>query len=266
MPKLNMTEVGFWLSEAKSCEERQTRELKNRNNYPFLINYYEGKETPEGIQEQLAIINEFFPNTNSLISEIMYQNPDIIAEAQKPEAEQGEGLMKSALIYAFDKTDALEENRLALFDMLFAGYCAVEVGHLKETGGDTPLAQNLQGRASNSKFKLFGGASTTEDAEKQLEGSIPDEKESTATNEDTYVRRYNPLSVPLDWRAERVKDRRYNLKKIWMSKAEFDVKYPDFKDKVLTSDDELDYSVHSQKRHTKKILLYEFQIKKKHDV
>ena len=42
MGKLNAKEVAFWLSEAKSCEERQLQHLIRRNNYPFLVNYYEG--------------------------------------------------------------------------------------------------------------------------------------------------------------------------------------------------------------------------------
>ena len=42
MAKLTPSEVRFFLAEAKSCEDRQKRELIQRNNYPHLINYYEG--------------------------------------------------------------------------------------------------------------------------------------------------------------------------------------------------------------------------------
>ena len=42
--KLSMVEVQFWLNEAESCIDRQRIELIQRNNYPFLINYFEGLE------------------------------------------------------------------------------------------------------------------------------------------------------------------------------------------------------------------------------
>src|SRR3990167_10527450 len=144
MPKLSLAEIRYWLEEAKSCEERQRYELIQRNNYPFLINYYEGIEkiSPTSIYVSAAqvysIISEYFPNTNSLISEIMYQNPDISAEATKPfETLQSyqkfqqafpeggitpEMLMATALKFGFKKLEALIENRVALFDMLYAGY------------------------------------------------------------------------------------------------------------------------------------------------
>jgi hypothetical protein len=71
--------------------------------------------------------------------------------------------------------------------------------------------------------------------------------------------------VPLDWRARNLKERRYNLKKVWLSKAEFDAKYPSFKDKVTTEATNLDYAQHEQAAHSKKVLLYEFQVKKKNN-
>ena len=146
MAKLNPATIKFYLNEAKSCGDRQRIELIQRNNYPFLINYYEGFEEVDtkyphvGAGQKLAIISEYFPNTNSLISEIMYQNPDIIVEATKPEAEEGQPLMKSALQYGFDKADALLENRVALFDMFFAGYCAIEVDHLTDENAKKSLS------------------------------------------------------------------------------------------------------------------------------
>src|SRR3990167_3519290 len=106
--KLTIAEVAFWLAEARSCEDRQQKELIRRNNYPFLINYFEGIEKISAgntdrvsSEQRLSIINEYFPNTNTLISEIMYQNPDILIEATKPDAEEDEPLMKAALTYFF---------------------------------------------------------------------------------------------------------------------------------------------------------------------
>src|SRR3990167_2582338 len=129
--KLTRNEVTFWISEIRSSEEKQKKELISRNHYPFLINYYEGlqlpKETLKESDVRLAVINEYFPNTNALIAEIMYQNPEIILEATKDTTqvegqtvfiEENAPIMKGALSYGFKRLDALTENKLGLFDML----------------------------------------------------------------------------------------------------------------------------------------------------
>lgn len=276
MGKLSPGEIKFWLAEAKSCEDRQRIELIQRNNYPFLINYYEGFEEVDtkyphvGAGQKLAIISEYFPNTNSLISEIMYQNPDIIVEATKPEAEEGQPLMKSALQYGFDKADALLENKVALFDMFFAGYCAVEVDHLTDENAkkslnlipdEEQMEKNQTGIVQKIVNKIKK-AMSPEEAEENLEKEAPVKEEAFGTVEKTYVQRWSPLDVPLDWRARNLKERRYSLKKVWMSKAEFDAKYPSFKDKV-TTESSFDFAQHEEAVHSKKVLLYEFQVKKK---
>jgi hypothetical protein len=88
---MTSNEVAFFLAEVKASEERKQKELIQRNNYPFLIKYYEGQQWPsdeaERKQVKLAVINEYFPNVNALIAEIMYQNPDIITSPLKPQAE-----------------------------------------------------------------------------------------------------------------------------------------------------------------------------------
>jgi hypothetical protein len=277
MGKLSPADIKFWLAEAKSCEDRQRIELIQRNNYPFLINYYEGFEKIDNVyphvsaEQKLSIINEYFPNTNSLISEIMYQNPDIIIEALKPEAEEGQHLMKAALQYGFNKSDALIENRVALFDMFFAGYCAVEVDHLTENnakGGlslvpeEEQMIKNQQGMMEKALNKIKQ-AFSPEEAEENLAKEAPSKEEAFGTVEKTYVQRWSPLDVPLDWRARNLKERRYNLKKVWLSKAEFDAKYPKFKDKVTTENSSFEYSQHEEAVHSKKVLLYEFQVKKR---
>lgn len=277
MGKLTAGEIKFWLAEAKSCEDRQRIELIQRNNYPFLINYYEGIEQIDakyphvGTAQKLSIINEYFPNTNSLIAEIMYQNPDIIIEALKPEAEEGQHIMKSALQYGFNKADALIENRVALFDMFFAGYCAVEVDHLTEDNAKKLLSlvpeedvmnKRAEGNIVQRTINKIKKAMSPEEAEENLEKEAPKKEEAFGTVEKTYVQRWSPLDVPLDWRARNLKERRYNLKKVWLSKAEFDAKYPSFKDKV-TTESSFDFAAHEEAVHSKKVLLYEFQIKKK---
>lgn len=266
---LTVMEVKFWQNEAKSCEERQKIELIQKNNYPFLINYYEGIEKIDALyphvsaQQQYAIINEYFPNTNALISEIVFQNPDILLEATKPDAEEDSPLMKSALNYFWDKAEGLIENRVALFDMLYAGYCAIEVDIIpkqKKESLDLSLKteekpQGLISKTANAIKKALN----LDEVEETLAKLSPPIEANFATAQGTYIRRYDPLDVPLDWRAERVKDRRYNLKKIWLSKAEFDIKYPEFAGKISADEYKFEYSKHDFLMHNSKVLLYEFQ-------
>ena len=269
--KLNLQEVKYWLSEGRSCEERQRKELIERNHYPLLVQYYEGRQFEEtrldrGVRsnEQMAVINEFFPNTNSLISEIMYQNPDIVTEARKPQAEDGEELMKAALTYAFEETGSLIENRLALFDMLYAGFSAVEVGHLIERDNAPMRLPEDRKLGVIDKIKKIINPQSEAEAEEKAEQQSPIMEATYATNEKTYVRRWNPLNVLFDWKAERFRDSRYILKKIYMSKAEFDVKYPKFKDKVSATET-MEFAKHDDQKEKKTILLYEFQIAKKNN-
>ena len=274
--QLSFMEVKFWSSEAESCVERQRRELVQRNNYPFLINYYEGISSVDpayphvASKQKMAIINEYFPNTNSLISELMYQSPDILLEATKPESEEDLPLMKSALTYFFSRSDALIENRIALFDMLYAGYCAVEVDILpKKDRGEliTSAPASIEEEEPKSIFDRVAAnlkkVITPEDAEQNFAKMSPPIEANFATVQGTYVRRYDPLDVPLDWRAERIRDRRYNIKKVWLSKAEFDVKYPKFKNIVTVEEEKFEHSRHLSDMHNRKVLLYEFQARMK---
>ena len=295
MGKLKFPEIKFYLDEAASCEQRQQKELVSRWNYPFLIHYYEGMmrinaEDPHVIkQQQLAVINDYFPNTNQLIATIMYQNPDILAEATKPKAEEGENLMKSALGHWFNRADAIDENRIALFDMFAAGYCGVEVDYMGEKDAldrliklptEEELAQREQSpvqAAKNNIRKFVGKVANNEDAEKKLAMEGPDPESAFSTNETfgdgerTYVQRWNPMNILFDWRAERLKFRRYSLKRVLMSKAEFDTKYPGFESKVGVGVDDtrfgnharnIEHARHSDQAMKTMVLLYEFQIKR----
>ena len=274
-------EVDFWIKEIKSCEERKKKDLVMRNNYPFLIKYYEGLQFPE-MQEstmtrternmkKLAVINEYFPNINMLIAEIMYQNPDILVDATKPDSEEGAPIMKSALQYAFNKLDAITENRLALFDMLVAGYCAVEVNHINLDNIQTePLAQdNTQPQSFMGKVGEALGLNKTKDVsghgEKEIEEDvykeIPTKEVAYSTPDETYLRRWDPLEVGFDYRADRLKDCRYLYKIIRMTAAEFNAKYPQFKDKVQAGE-VVPFTMHDAEPHRKLVTLYEIQLKK----
>ena len=87
--KLKPDEIKYWIKEVKSCVDRQKRDLELRNNYPFLINYYEGRQTADGAvrkttnAEKMGILNDYFPNVNTLIADVWYTFPEIIVEATK---------------------------------------------------------------------------------------------------------------------------------------------------------------------------------------
>ena len=267
---LNTAEIKFWQSEAQSCVERQRRELVDRNNYPFLVNYYEGIDRVDvahphvAAKQRMAIINEYFPNTNSLISDITYKNPDILLEATRPDSEESLPVMRSALEYLLLRSDALVENRVALFDMFYAGYCAVEVDQLPTNQGEkneneeAPKEEEAQG-VIGKVVKGIKDAMNPEEAERNFAKLSPPLETNFSTVQGTYIRRYDPIDVPLDWRARRIKDRRYNLKKVWMSKAEFDTAYPKFKDMVDVQDNTFEHSRHDSMMHNRRVLLYEFQ-------
>ena len=249
MGKLAFEEIAYWLNEIKSCEDRQQKELVERNNYPFLINYFEGRlrlnpmHPHVATHEFAAVINDYFPSINTLISAIMYQNPDILVDASKPTAtiqdptgqpividvEAQAPLMKSALVYGSEKTEMLIENRVALFDMITAGFCAVEVNHIidKDEVSNLPTEEQMKQRVPlvQKMVNALKKVKTPEEAEEKLEAQH-DDKQAFSTNERTYVKRWNPLDILFDWKAERFKDSRYLIKKIGMSKAEFDTKYP----------------------------------------
>ena len=275
MKQLDNVQVKYWLDEIKSSEERKRKELMGRNSYPEIIKYYEGEPmrtlTPtsgDKIQRQ-AYLNDAFPNFNSLRAELMYQNPDIICTATKPEAinakgqtvnvEDNELIMKSALTYAFNKVDALTENGVALFDMVFAGLCFVEVNHISEKPPETAPEQ-----PEGLITKLVDGvkqAFSTKEYEEQLSKEAPEPEEPYSTQE-TYIRRWNPLDAGMDYRAERVKDIRYTYKIIRLPYAEFIAKYPTYENKVKAGDF-LPYSMHTDDKYKKTVVYYEIQVKKK---
>lgn len=282
--KLSFEEVRFWVEEAKSCEERQRREFTDKNYYPLLVKYYEGQMYPDDAARQrsnlrkLTFINEFFPNVNALISEIMYQNPEILVTETKPAAEQAlmklqmtfppdsgitpEMVMKSGLGYAFNKLDALTENRIALFDMIMAGFCAVEVNHINipKTQTQAPFGEleqkNIIGQIGDFVKKAMG----KEEVEEEVQKTIPLKEIAYATPDETYLRRWDPINILLDHRADRLKDMRYIIKKVYFSNAEFAARFPEFKDKIKAGAP-LPFSLHTEDRHNKSTMLYEFQVK-----
>jgi len=292
MGKLLPMEVQFWLSEIKSAEARQLRELIKRWKYPTVVSYYEGSlqiepnftDSVNAQNRQLsAIINKHFPKTNVLISEIMFQSPDITADPTKPFAtvadqeinvEEAAPLMEGAVEYMYDKTGAQEENRVALFDMLYAGYCAVEVDTAKarKTDGigvvklptDEEAAQReggIVGRMKEGARRVKKALSNEQQAEDKFELEAADENEGFSDISETFVRRWDPLNILFDWQAKTMKESRYLIKKRIMSKSKFDKEYPEFKDKVQAGKF-LDFGAHQLEREKQSVIVYEVQVKK----
>lgn len=274
MAKLSFDDVKFWLDEIESCKERQRLELISRNQYPLVISYYEGEmsrdqneQTPTTTDriKKLAMINEYFPNVNSLIAEIMFQTPEITAKPLKPTAdpvapgmqpinlEDNAEIMKSAITYGYEKYDFQTENKIGLFDKILAGYSAIEVNHITER----PPTQATQ-KESKSLVESVKGLFKTEE---QLEKDLPP-KELSEVKDETFVRRWNPLDILLDWRAGRIRDLRYIIKITRMSQAEFKAKYPNFAG-IASPDHPLPFSKHKRQEHSKAITVYEIQQKKK---
>lgn len=260
-PKMTFEQIRYFLAEADSCQQRQDAELKKKNHYPFMIKYYEGNQNPteEDSGKKLCIINEYFPSVNALISEIMYQNPDIIAEASKPEGEENAPIMRSALGYAFKKVDALTENRLGLFDMIMAGYCAIDVNHINVKDTETKPQRFGKETSLMGKVKDF---LTNNKVEEELEKTLPPQEIAYSTPDETYFRRWNPLDVLFDYQAERIKDIRYTIKKIKWTYAKFVAMYPQYAGKVKT-DSSIPFSMQADGKDKKTVLLYEFQLKQR---
>lgn len=274
---MDSSKTKYWLNEIKACEERQKKDLVDRGCYPDIIKYYEGKllyqpNLAESQQKDVeAVINEFFPNTNSIIADIMYKFPEVQVEAKKEVAEPTVDLMKAALDYAVRQTAVLDESRLALFDMIYAGYCAIEVSHQVDSGKYLETADtvstinkpnaNFIDTAISAVKKVFTDRETAE----QVESKMAPEEERYGTTEKTYVRRIDPLNVFLDYRADRIKDLRYIVKKIVMSKAEFNVAYPEFADRVK-GEGKLEYAQHDNQINNMVVTVYEVQVRKKNNV
>ncbi len=264
MPQLSSNVISFWIKEIEACEERQRVELITKNHYPFLINYYEGEQFPEDNvatrKKDLMMINEYFPNTNQLIYEIMFQYPDITLEATKPGAEKDAPIMKAALTYASKKLEMLEEMQLITFDMIMAGYGALEVAHINNKDTEQVISPevNQEGivKKAVNKVKSFFNI------EEEFEKTIPVQEAAYATPDETYLRRWNPLNVLFDYQAERFKDMRYIIKKIRMSHAKFKALYP-LIGKQISGESGLVFSQQIDQSHRQIVTLYQIQVKKK---
>ncbi len=272
--KFNPSKVQFWLAEIKSSENRKIDEMMKRNSYPEIVHLYEGMEMSSvdyvpglnAIKAKLAYVQDYFPNTNQLLSEISYKDPEPLLDATRPhnitatgqmiDVEANSDTMKGALKYAMRQLDLILENRIAGFDMLYAGICFVEINHKVENTKPPVQPLNLMDKVKN----FLGGK---DEAEKERAQEEPETIKGYSLEEETYARRWNPLDVGIDYRAERIKDVRFVYKKIKESYADFIAKYPQYEGKVHPDAGEVAHSAHKNEAQRKMVLYYEVQHKLK---
>jgi len=257
---LTMAEVKYWLGECDSWFKRRDNELKERNHYPDLIQYYEGESTLTN-NERASVICDYFPNTNELIATIMYQNPEITVQPVNPQAEDGTEVMRAALNYAWKNLDALTENRICLFDMIYAGFAGMEVAYVN-LPDETDEAQGALLTKKTLISKFFGKTDSDDKVEEEQAKTEPEDERNYASKERTYWRRTNPMDIIMDYRAERVKDCRFIGKVIRYTVAEFETRYPEFKGKIKAGEG-LKYSLQELDDNKKTVRLYNIQIKKR---
>lgn len=291
--------LNFWKSEIRSSINRQKKEFIDRIGYEELIRYFEALQFP-GNKTLLAIVDEFSPAILSVITSVYYQNPTVQVEAANPNAD-GQvhpsmmyllqnpqfkpfslvDLMKGSLNYGMVHCGMKEEMQISCFDLMLAGYAGVEMNHSSVNQEDPTTdmsSQGMEGMADTLMNKVVDGAKSFFD---KLTGKEPSKNPQEAEEEamagsqsnlrtdftdKTYCKRYNPLDILFDPRADVFKESRWVGKRIRMTVAEFNTKYPKFKDKVFASSQDqyqLEFSDHNNKENKKAVTLYEIEIKKK---
>lgn len=287
--------LNFWKGEVRASLQRQKKEFIDRINYQELVRYFEALQFP-GSKSLLAIVDEFSPAILSVITSVYYQNPTVQVEAANPDADKLitppmmymiqhpefkpfnlTDLMKGALTYGMVKSGMKEEMQVGCFDLLLAGYAAIEMNHTS-TADEAPeqdasfpsedMGNNLMQKMVDGAKGLLNtvlGSKTKDEAEEDVMADTQANLRTDFTDK-TYCKRYNPLDVLFDPRADVFKESRWVGKRIRMTVAEFNTKYPKLKGKVLASSTEnytLEYSAHNSIENKKCVTLYEIEIKKK---
>lgn len=290
--EMDKDQLTYWKGEIKASLQRQKREFIDRIGYEELVRYFEAMQF-EGNSTQLAIVDNFSPAILSVITSVYYQNPTVQVEAGNPDADKPVQpsliyllqhpdfrpftlveLMKGALPYAMTKAGMKEEMQVGCFDLLLAGYVGIEANHTTEDGempeedAPTDIVDDILGgikdMAGNLMSKITGKGDKDEVEEEVVEETQKDVR--TDASNQTYVKRYNPLDILFDPRAQVFNESRWVGKRIRMTLAEFNAKYPKFKGKVSVSSYEatsLEYSAHNSEENRKGVTLYELEIKKK---
>lgn len=292
--------LDFWKAEIRASLKRQKAEFIDRINYNELVRYFEGLQFP-GNKSLLAIVDEFSPAILSVITSVYYQNPTVQVEAANPMADKMVqpsimylmqhpefkpfslvDLLKGSLNYGMTKSGMKEENQIATFDLMIAGYACVEINHSSvnqeaptQDKATNPLADMAQGATNmigsfiDGAKNILGMGGQESKSQDEVEDEVMSDTQAnlrTDFTDKTYAKRYNPLDILFDPRADVFKESRWIGKRIRMTVSEFNAQYPKFKGKVSASSNEtyeLQYSEYNNKDNKKSVTLYEIEIKKK---
>lgn len=290
--EISKEEVSFWKKEVLASFKRQKDEFIARIGYEELIRYFEALQIASGSDiNQLAIVDEFSPAILSVITATYYQNPDVSTEAKNPTADGNvqpslqyllqhpdfrpfrlTDLLKSSLRYGMDHVGMKEEMQLADFDLMVAGFCAVEMNKACSSAEENPVFDGTEESTYDkivggikSLAKKFGMGKSSDEVEEEVAKEQPQEERIDFTDS-TYCKRWNPLDVIFDSRANVFKESRFVGKVVRKSVADFNLLYPKFKGKLNAASgsfDNIEYSAHVLKENKKAITLIELEIKTK---
>ncbi len=286
-------QLDYWKGEIKSSIKRQNEEFLLRIGYNELVKYLEGQQG----RPSWTIIDEFSPAILSVVTNVYYQNPTVQVEAANPDADKlvqprleylmmhpdfkpfnQVDLLRGSLVYGMKKSGMKEEMQIACYDLMLAAYAVVEMNH---TTGDTeqtmqdasadgskpnPILDGVVNMAKSMWGKITGEPTTAPDEVAEEVVSETQKDLRTDSTDQTYCKRWNPLDILFDPRAQVFKESRWIAKRIRLSLAEFNAKYPAFKGKVTLGQDQLAdmyYSEFEREENRKSVTLYEIEIKKK---
>ncbi len=291
--EISKEETLFWKNWVRSSLQRQKKEFIGRIGYEELIRYFEALQlAEEGNINQIAIVDEFSPALISVISETYNQNPKQITKPTHPLADgvvqpsimylmqhpefkpyKLADLMGSAIDYGMEKVGMKNEMQLADFDLLVAGFACVEMNYASEPAEDTAMTDTAEagnpildkiGEVASGVFNSIKKALTPDETAEKIAGEVQDEK--IDFTDATYCKRWNPLDILFDPEAVVFLDSIAVGKRVRMSIAQFNIKYPKFKGKIGANSSmalDMPYQAQNNPEHKKGVELYQIEIKKK---
>lgn len=298
LPPMDKPTLSYWKKEVTASIARQKSEFIDRIGYDELVRYFEGEQG----KPSWTIVDEFSPAVTSVISSVYYQNPTVTVESGSPESDDMvhpammyllthpdfrpfrlTDLMRSSLIYGMKKAGMKEEMQVGSFDLMIAGYVCAEMNVTSQADEaptsdgpnveqrQNPIFDSVMGGIKQIGSTIMGAISgnneSKSDDEVAVEVAQTTQKDiRTDSTDQTYCKRWNPLDILFDPRAQVWRESRWVGKKVRMSVAEFNAKYPKFKGRVPIGDKNLNdmaYSNHEREENRKAVTLYELEIKKK---
>ena len=285
---ISQDEVRFWKAEIQASLKRQKNEFIARTGYEALIEYFESVQlTNAATLEQMAIMDEFSPAIASRVGTAYYQNPTINVNAKNPTAEEFvrpgfmyllqhpefkpfkvTDLFNASLRYGMDKVKMKDEMQLGAFDLIVAGFTAVEMNHLtqKQVADGEEQANGLLDKAKQFASGFIDKVTGKSDVDAEAQATEGVDRVNDIFSDKTYCKRWNPLEVLFDPRAQVFGESRFIAKIIKMSVADFNKQYPKWKGKFteFSSGELTDMPYNQQKEWDKKksVVLYELEIKR----